>query len=101
MIKTENHRKRHANTASTEASSAYVFDTQAWPHVDLGSLQACVEEASRLGRHLFIWDRCGQASAYFAEFGVNMEFITDMVNVALAKKDEVNRVLDSGLERLS
>jgi len=69
--------------------------------MSLNDLQNCVDEARRLSKHLFVWDRSGQVGTYFAEFGIHMEFITDMVNVALSTQDKVTGVLDTGLIRLS
>ena len=63
-------------------------------------LEFCVKDAARQGKHLFIWDRCGQVATFFSEFGIHKEFITDMVEVALASADQVAGVLDSGLSSL-
>ena len=69
--------------------------------MDMQDLEFSVNEAARQGKHLFIWDRSGQVATYFAEFGIHKEFITDMVQVALASADRVTGVLDTGLSSLS
>ena len=91
--------QKRTNTPST-ASSASSFDPDAWPLVDLDHLQESVDEASRLGKHLFIWDRTGGVASHFSEFGFHIDFIPDMVKVALSDYQNLHSDLEDGLTSL-
>ena len=90
--------KRQLASESTAASDGYSpYDTDMWPVIDIENMEGAVDDARRLGKHLFLWDKSGQVAAFFSEFGIHNEFITDMVSVALASAKEVNGVLNDSL----
>ena len=55
--------------------------------------------ARQQGKHIFIWDKTGLVPTEFENFGINVEFTVDMVNVAIAK-DNIESVLNQGLQGL-
>ena len=79
---------------ATEASAAATQED--WQVERVENLEQRGIEAREQGRHLFVWDKAGQAPLYFENFGIHKEFTLDMVSVALEKSD-VQSVLYAGL----
>ena len=64
----------------------------------LDELPQRLEEARLAGQNVFIWDRTGVVSLYFD--GVTADFTEQMVKVALAKKNQIQPVMDESLAML-
>ena len=49
---------------------------------------------------MFVWDKIGQVSLQFESFGLNKDFTNEMVNVATATPQNIETVLEEGMNSL-
>lgn len=64
--------------------------------VDLAALHDKFQDANKANKHVFLWDKTGQVPVYHE--GPVVEFTEQMVQVALAKKHDVNEILTQSLQ---